>query len=111
MRKHFRKNNFSFEEDNTNPMDGVSNLSDAMLVLAVGIMLALVINWKIDIKDVYTDNANKAKVDENKMQELNSENSIQNNSISFEDIESKYVKSGTVYTDTVTGKTYVVVDE
>ena len=39
---------FAFSE--ANPMDGVSNMSDAMLVLAVGIMLALVINWKIKLK-------------------------------------------------------------
>ena len=32
-----------------NPMDSVSNLADAMLVLAVGIMLALIINWNVDI--------------------------------------------------------------
>ena len=32
-----------------NPLDGLGNLADAMLVLAVGIMLALIINWKVDI--------------------------------------------------------------
>ena len=35
-----------------NPMDGLGNLADAMLVLAVGIMLALIINWKVDITSV-----------------------------------------------------------
>ena len=35
-----------------NPMDGLGNLADAMLVLAVGIMLALIINWKVDITAV-----------------------------------------------------------
>ena len=37
------------EEPGVNPMDGLGNLADAMLVLAVGIMLALIINWKVDI--------------------------------------------------------------
>ncbi len=37
------------EEKSVNPMDSVSNLADAMLVLAVGIMLALIINWNVDI--------------------------------------------------------------
>ena len=32
-----------------NPMDSIGNLADAMLVLAVGIMLALIINWNVDI--------------------------------------------------------------
>lgn len=35
-----------------NPMDSISNLADAMLVLAVGIMLALIINWNVDISSV-----------------------------------------------------------
>jgi len=38
-----------------NPMDSVSNLADAMLVLAVGIMLALIINWNVDISAGTTD--------------------------------------------------------
>ena len=40
------------EEPGVNPMDGLGNLADAMLVLAVGIMLALIINWKVDITAV-----------------------------------------------------------
>lgn len=40
------------EEAEVNPMDGVANLSDAMLVLAVGIMLALILNWNVDISAV-----------------------------------------------------------
>ena len=37
-----------------NPMDSVSNLADAMLVLAVGIMLALIINWNVNISGAKT---------------------------------------------------------
>ena len=40
------------EEAPVNPMDGLGNLADAMLVLAVGIMLALVLNWKLDLTAV-----------------------------------------------------------
>ena len=39
-------------EQPVNPMDGLGNLVDAMLVLAVGIMLALILNWKVDITTV-----------------------------------------------------------
>lgn len=98
------------KDDGGNPMDGVSNMSDAMLVLAVGIMLALVINWKIDIKEVYNGQDKKEVVDTSNMQEFDSNDIVPNNSASYKDIESKYVKSGTVYTDTYTGKTYIVVD-
>lgn len=32
-----------------NPMEGVANLADVMLVLAVGMMLAPVVAWNVDI--------------------------------------------------------------
>lgn len=35
--------------DDTNPMDSLLNLSDIMLVLAVGIMLALVLHWNVPL--------------------------------------------------------------
>ncbi len=41
-----------FGEEAANPMDGLTNLADAMLVLAVGIMLALLLHWKVDISAV-----------------------------------------------------------
>ena len=43
------------QEAEVNPMDGVANLADAMLVLAVGIMLALILNWNVDISAVRGD--------------------------------------------------------
>lgn len=100
----------SFNEENVNPMDGVSNMSDAMLVLAVGIMLALVINWKIDIKEVAYNEGEKVEVNEKDMKEFDEATSKQENSVSVEDVEKKFVKAGTVYKDTSTGKTYVVVE-
>lgn len=101
-----------FEDDDSNPMDGVSNMSDAMLVLAVGMMLAVVINWKVDLKEVYDKSMNQTvKLDENQMTEIETEEQRQVSDISFEDLESKYKKSGTVYTDIYSGKTYVVIEE
>lgn len=111
MKRKFNQSSYFDSEENANPMDGVSNMSDAMLVLAVGIMLALVINWKIDIKEAFSGQQQKEAIEEDRLQEFDQETAKQNNSISFEDIESKYIKTGTVYTDTFTGKTYVVVDE
>jgi hypothetical protein len=45
----------AFTEDGEEPMSGVANLADVMLVLAVGIMLALVINWNIDVSPLKAD--------------------------------------------------------
>jgi len=42
-------------ESVVNPMEGLGNLADAMLVLAVGIMLALILNWKLDITAISTE--------------------------------------------------------
>jgi hypothetical protein len=72
-------------------LDGVANLADIMLVLAVGIMLALVINWNIDLTGLVSrmesvESAGDTEVDENRMQEMEVQ----------------------VYQDTETGKYYVV---
>ena len=104
--------NNDFENENSeSPMDNISNMSDAMLVLAVGIMLALVINWKIDIKSMTDEEVLGDIVNEENLEEYEFEKSKEVTDVSAEDVESNYVKSGTVYTDTVTGKTYVVLDE
>ena len=110
MKNRLNRNNSIDNDDSLNPMEGVSNMSDAMLVLAVGIMLALVINWKIDIKEAYKGQEQKETVEDSKLQEVDANDVQQNNSVSIDDIESKYVKSGSVYTDTFTGKTYIVID-
>ena len=102
-------NNFDTDEG-LSPMDNISNMSDAMLVLAVGIMLALVINWKIDINVTGEKSTRNEAIEETDMEEYEFDESNQNTEVSAEDVESNYVKSGTVYTDTVTGKTYVVID-
>ena len=53
IRSRFQKSGMSdFDSEDVNPMEGVANLSDAMLVLAVGIMLSLIIAWKVDISSV-----------------------------------------------------------
>ena len=105
--------NDNFDNDaSISPMDYISNMSDAMLVLAVGIMLALIINWKIDI-NVNSDSttvSSSTNVEESAMQEYEFDDTNQNPEMSLEEVENNYVKSGTVYTDTTTGKTYVVLD-
>lgn len=105
LRSSFSTNLFT-EDAGVNPMDGVSNMSDAMLVLAVGIMLALVINWKIDIGKF---NSN-IKIDASKMEEFNEDAAKVANDVSLDDIESNYVKTGTVYQDIDSGRTFVVID-
>jgi hypothetical protein len=49
MRKRFERGRLNVGED-INPLDGLINLADVMLVLAWGLMLALIIAWNIDIR-------------------------------------------------------------
>lgn len=50
-RNKFGKSSWSdFDSgEDVNPMEGVANLADAMLVLAVGIMMALIVAWDVDV--------------------------------------------------------------
>lgn len=89
--------------DDVNPMDYVSNLVDAMLVLAVGIMLALVINWKIDVTSEATENeSSNVPVFENENLQSVDEKDIKN--------KDKLEKSGMVYYDPET-ETYYLMKE
>ena len=44
-----RRRGERFSGESVDPMNYLSNLSDAMLVLAVGMMLALIVHWNVDI--------------------------------------------------------------
>lgn len=43
------------DADDIDPMNSLNNLADAMLVMAVGLMLALVSAWQLDMADIRTD--------------------------------------------------------
>ena len=72
-----------------NPMDSISNLADAMLVLAVGIMLALIINWNVDISSAGQTADTPADL-----------------AISF--VQDDLTEMGKVYYDKETGTYYIV---
>lgn len=92
-----------FSED-SNPMDGVSNLADVMLVLAVGIMLALVMHWNLDISPTSgaVDMEQAEEVDEDEMSEEDLKNMISDKGLQ---------EKGKLYYDPDTDKTYMIVDE
>jgi len=90
-------------------MDHIANLADVMLVLAVGIMLALVINWNVDLAVVAAAN----KEDTSKTEEIseNDEIKLDENDLIPEEGEldsDKMLKLGTVYFDETTGKYYLI---
>lgn len=92
-------------EPEANPLEFIANLADAMLILSVGFMLALVSYWNIDIsvntntgtevstKDALAfDQKDMTKTDEKA------------DSVKGGDLK----KLGTVYYDSDTGKYYII---
>ena len=98
--KRNARRRFSGEED-LNPMNFVSNLSDVMLILAVGIMLALIIHWEVPINQ--TDPAADTGVEDTVSF---SDDDLE----SMDEIPDEMEKMGNVYYDPTTGKYYIVKD-
>lgn len=103
---------FSAHED-VNPMNYMSNLSDAMLVLAVGIMMALVIAWDVDIINTNPEaesSSGMTQVEElqSEVLDLNVTDQQSDDSISVEDYG--LTEYGTVYIDE-DGNLYVLTPE
>lgn len=81
-----------------NPMDGLSNLTDVMLVFSCGLLLALILNYNIDVSQTQQE-----KVDYD--YEIEASGDGQSENVSD---DSGFQEMGTVYVDPKTGKMYVV---
>ena len=104
MRRRYGKTkmNVRYEnEDDINPMEGVANLVDAMLVLACGLMLALIINWNVDVGSAGTT------VELEREQEVTALEGV-SSSGEISDMSGSYEELGMVYRDPATGKLYMV---
>jgi hypothetical protein len=99
INRRYRSGRLNVEED-INPMDGLANLADIMLVLACGLLLALIINWNIDIGGT---------VPVNQGQEVSGMQGLSNEANGDKSVDLKqYEKMGVVYKDPSTGKLYMV---
>lgn len=87
-----------YEED-INPMNSTGNMADAMLVLAVGIMLAMITNWNIDLSQSDT------------MRELDGADKLSEEELHDVEANEALEELGTVYFDAETGKYYVKVQK
>lgn len=96
-RLHDLADDYEREED-VNPMEGTSSMSDAMLVLAVGMMLAVVINWNVDIN-------------KNTMKQIEDPQDVSSDQITDQGAEQNLEEKGTVYYDAEKDQYYVKVDE
>ena len=92
---------FEAGEEDVNPNSYITNLSDCMLVLAVGFIVALIVAWNVELPE-YT------VLDEADLTEIEDVESIEQ---AVNAAGSSYNKIGEVYQDPVTGKTYVLEQE
>jgi hypothetical protein len=99
------------QEESVNPMDGVANLSDLMIVLAVGIMLALVMNWNMDVglAELFRTSAGTGSGGGDPLS-FGSENLMEVGDFPAQAGDSELARIGDVYFDESTGKYYIIVD-
>ena len=91
--------------EEVNPLDGVINIVDAMLVFACGLMLSVIIHWNVNLDQT----ANR--VDLKSGQDVSQTEDIRNNLIEPEDQGKLYEKMGTVYKDPATGKLFMLTNK
>ncbi len=100
LKKNRRRLAATFDSDEeVNPMGGLNNLADAMLVLAVGLMIALLAAWNVDIVN---DKPVTADVDTDETSELDEYEDLYANVDESEEVERDdegLVEFGTVYID------------
>lgn len=101
------KNRFSEGEED--PMAGTSNLVDAMLVIAVGLLIFVVISWNMQ-SVVFQDNAQQQAIDDSSPDVTEvEEGQILNDTPDTSNSSGQgYMEMGKVYKDPSTGKLIMV---
>lgn len=85
-------------EEETNPMDGIANLVDVMLVFACGLMVSIILHWNINLTNVTTI------IDEKQLKQIEDIEIISQEG----EIIGNYESMGVVVVDPKTGKMYVI---
>jgi hypothetical protein len=89
------------DEADADPRVGLVNLADVMLVFACGLMLALVVNWNIDLPSATEiEMGEQQEIDASTLESMTDDASAENGS--------NYTERGYVYEDKTTGKLYLV---
>lgn len=99
-----------FAEGEEDPMAGTSNLVDAMLVIAVGLLIFVVISWNMQ-SVVFQDSQNQQKAIEESssdVTEVNEGKVLNETPDTSDDSGSGYIEMGKVYKDPSTGKLIMV---
>ncbi len=89
----------SHQTEDINPMDGMANLADVMLVFACGLIIALIAAWNVDVST-----AGKTRYEVDSIQEQQQQEEQVKDK---EDLQAM----GLVYKDPETGKMYIIDEE
>ena len=98
-----------FAEGEEDPMAGTSNLVDAMLVIAVGLLIFVVISWNMQ-SVVFQDNPQQQVIEQSSPDVTEvEEGQVLNETPDTSDSSGQgYMEMGTVYKDPSTGKLIMV---
>lgn len=99
-----------FAEGEEDLMAGTSNLVDAMLVIAVGLLIFVVISWNMQ-SVIFQDSQNQQKAIEESspdITEVNEGKVLNETPDTSDDSGSGYMEMGKVYKDPSTGKLIMV---
>ena len=105
MNGNLRKSQLRYErsEQKINPMDGMANLADVMLVMACGLMISLISSWNVDI------GAGPQKpIQPSPSAQVQQVEGIEDSGINETDATSGYEEMGKVFRDPETGQLYMV---
>lgn len=90
--------------EDVDPLEGVTNIADAMLVFACGLMLALAVYWNIDLGPIGD------RVDLQQGRELTETFDLREDLVETQGQGELYEKMGTVYKDPRTGQLFMLTD-
>lgn len=106
MKRHKGSGRFGVSGGNAediNPLDGVANLADVMLVFACGLMLALITYWNVDVA------ASVAPDVDAQPREITQDASDSSREDTPE--QGRLEEYGTVYRDPETGRLYIIAED
>ena len=92
-----------WKDEDINPLEGAINIVDAMLVFACGLMLALAINWNVDLGLGQRVNLERGR-------EVIDNPEIRDDLIETQGEGKLYERMGTVYKDPATGQLFMLTD-
>lgn len=93
-------------EGDVDPLQGIVNIADAMLVFACGLMLALAIHWNVDLAPI------GERINLKQGQEVTEAPDVRDDLIETQEGQGElYERMGTVYKDPVSGQLFMLTDE